>query len=128
MLARVSLCDYYGRSILDTFVQPTSTVVDYRTATTGLTRQDLVGNLSVLGLAHSNSDIRDVALYVPFRNVFDSLEHIMEDARAVMDLFRSVEDQWQGYITRLEWPCYLPPNAYVSQSASKLFTLNHQLS
>lgn len=40
----------------------------------------------------------------------------MEDARAVMDLFRSVELQWEGYVDRKEWPCYLPPNASVLPS------------
>lgn len=33
---RVSLVDQYGNSLYDTFVQPTSTVVSYRPATTGL--------------------------------------------------------------------------------------------
>jgi RNA exonuclease 4 len=105
----------------------------------------------VLGLAHPNSHIRDVALYVPFRNTLGSLDQIVrlptmmwmlmrrrigesthhpvgvfrcliylfkvlkiiqaEDARAVIDLFRSVESQWEGYIDQLVWPCYLPPNS-----------------
>lgn len=34
-------------------------------------------DLSVLGLAHPNSDVRDVALFVPFRNALDSLNHIV---------------------------------------------------
>ncbi|KAG9054425.1 hypothetical protein FS842_005166 [Serendipita sp. 407] len=165
LYSRVALCDYYGKTVFETFVQPTTVVTDYRTGITGITPEDLAGpgsipfreaqlrvaeliqdkvltgyciwkDLSVLGLAHPNSEVRDVALYVPFRNSLNSLDQIVrlptmvwnlmgrrmgegkhsptEDARAVMDLFRSAEEQWEGYIDRLEWPCYLPPNAYRS--------------
>lgn len=34
-------------------------------------------DLSVLGLAHPNSQIRDVALFIPFRNALGSLDQIV---------------------------------------------------
>ncbi|PVF98840.1 hypothetical protein CPB86DRAFT_806577 [Serendipita vermifera] len=163
MLARVALCDYWGQDLFTTFVQPTAEVTNYRTSMTGITAAELTGasslpfntvqqkvaeliegkilvgyciwmDLSVLGLAHPNSHIRDVALYVPFRHTLGSLDQIVrlptmmwmlmrrrigesthnpaEDAYAVIDLFRSAEPQWEGFIDQLDWPCYLPPNSY----------------
>ncbi|TCD67092.1 hypothetical protein EIP91_000555 [Steccherinum ochraceum] len=36
MLASVAVVDYRGQTLLDTYVQPTMQVSDYRTATTGI--------------------------------------------------------------------------------------------
>lgn len=165
MLARVALCDYWGQILFMSYVQPQSEVSNYRTSVTGITPEDLTGpdslpfetvrqrvgelihgkvvigfcvwlELSVLGLAHPLSHVRDVALYVPFRfslgspeaivrfptmmwvlmgrRIGEDTHHPLEDARAATDLFRSVESQWEGYIDQLMWPSYLPPNVYAS--------------
>ncbi|THH09464.1 hypothetical protein EW145_g1982 [Phellinidium pouzarii] len=101
MVARVSLIDYRGNTILDTYVHPTMPVTDYRTSTTGIEAKHLnsdsamqfnavqslvaeyikgkilVGHslwqdLSVLGIPHPAVATRDVALYMPFRNALQS--------------------------------------------------------
>ncbi|KAI0076253.1 hypothetical protein K474DRAFT_1283001 [Panus rudis PR-1116 ss-1] len=94
MIARVTIVDYRGDTILDTFVRPTQPVSDYRSAKTGIRPQHLAGApefadvqrhvaqllsgkilvgyaiwdfLSVMGLCHPAIDTRDVALFMPFR-------------------------------------------------------------
>ncbi|OBZ79783.1 RNA exonuclease 4 [Grifola frondosa] len=94
MVARVTITDYRGNVVLDSFVRPTQPVSDYRTNETGLQpahlenaptfidvqRQvaGLIRNkiivgyalwnfLSVLGLSHPAIDTRDVALFLSFR-------------------------------------------------------------
>ncbi|TBU64814.1 hypothetical protein BD310DRAFT_287338 [Dichomitus squalens] len=94
MVARVTLTDYRGRVLLDTFVRPTQPVCDYRTSETGLQAHHLadapvfidvqrqvasiirdkilVGYalwefLSVMGLAHPAINTRDTALFMSFR-------------------------------------------------------------
>ncbi|KAH7923995.1 hypothetical protein BV22DRAFT_544301 [Leucogyrophana mollusca] len=94
MIARVSITDYRGNILLDTFVRPTQPICDYRHAETGLQFTDLmhapffhhvqtsvaelvkgkiiVGHaiwnfLSVMGLNHPAIDTRDLALFLPFR-------------------------------------------------------------
>ncbi|KAH9921986.1 uncharacterized protein BXZ73DRAFT_21737, partial [Epithele typhae] len=91
---RVTLTDYRGNIIYDTYVQPTQPVADYRTAETGLRREHLehapqildvrhqvatllqdkilVGYalwelLSVMRLAHPAISTRDTALFMSFR-------------------------------------------------------------
>ncbi|KAI0345254.1 hypothetical protein BDW22DRAFT_1326253 [Trametopsis cervina] len=97
IVARVSIVNYRGHTIVDTYVQPTASVTDYRTSTTGIEAHHLspsnarpfvevqrdvanllrgkviVGytlwnDLSVLGIPHPAVATRDVALYRPFRN------------------------------------------------------------
>ncbi|KIM48376.1 hypothetical protein M413DRAFT_62131, partial [Hebeloma cylindrosporum] len=92
--SRVSLVDYRGQTILDTYVYPTHRVEDYRTSETGLNylklcngqcfadvqervaalirNKILVGHriwnfLSVLGLSHPALSTRDLALFSPLR-------------------------------------------------------------
>ncbi|KAI0343939.1 hypothetical protein BDW22DRAFT_1419045 [Trametopsis cervina] len=94
MVARVTMIDYRGFVVYDTYVRPTQPVSDYRAAQTGLTPytlarappfpevQQRVANLlrdkllvgyalweflSVMGLSHPAIDTRDVALFLPFR-------------------------------------------------------------
>ncbi|KAJ2485153.1 3'-5' exonuclease [Coemansia sp. RSA 2320] len=43
MLARVSIVNYYGHVVLDTFVKPLEPVTDYRTWVSGIRKADLVG-------------------------------------------------------------------------------------
>ncbi|KAL0951296.1 hypothetical protein HGRIS_008006 [Hohenbuehelia grisea] len=105
MLARVSIVDYWGKTLLDTYVAPTMQVTDYRTQVTGIeekhlssskaapfsTVQNLISklikgkvivghsiwnDLSVLGIPHNAVATRDVALYVPFRNALRSQQVI----------------------------------------------------
>ncbi|KIM48281.1 hypothetical protein M413DRAFT_16251 [Hebeloma cylindrosporum] len=105
LLAKVSIVNYRGDSVYDSFVIPTTTVTDYRTATTGITAahltsansrsftevQNTVANhlrnriivgyclwndLAVLGLPHPAVNTRDVALYLPFRNSLNSGNHV----------------------------------------------------
>uniref|UniRef100_A0A7S1G1A7 RNA exonuclease 4 n=1 Tax=Corethron hystrix TaxID=216773 RepID=A0A7S1G1A7_9STRA len=93
-LARVSIVDWYGRPIFDSFVRVHETVTDYRTHVSGITRHDieseetlsfeecretvlemikgkvLVGHglkndLKVLKIHHPWYDIRDTARYEP---------------------------------------------------------------
>lgn len=108
MLAKVALIDYKGHVMLDHFVRPTPGVVlaDCRTASTGVTVEDLysesslgfnevqikvgkilqgkvlVGyciwnDLSVLGMSHPAVNTRDVGLYQPFRNALRSPNSII---------------------------------------------------
>ncbi|KAL7285712.1 hypothetical protein ACG7TL_000817 [Trametes sanguinea] len=94
MVARVTLTDYRGTVLLDTYVRPTQPVCDYRTAQTGLQPHHLaeapvfidvqrqvasiikdkilVGYalwefLSVMGLSHPAINTRDTALFMSFR-------------------------------------------------------------
>ncbi|KAI0094056.1 hypothetical protein BDY19DRAFT_982822 [Irpex rosettiformis] len=96
MAARVSIVDYRGHVIMDTYIQPMMHVTDYRTAVNGIEARHLsaanarpfaevqhdvancihgkviVGytlwnDLSVLGIPHPAVATRDVALYRPFR-------------------------------------------------------------
>ncbi|KIJ45474.1 hypothetical protein M422DRAFT_227034 [Sphaerobolus stellatus SS14] len=96
MLARVSVVDSRGHVLIDTYVQPTMPVADYRTASTGIQPESLTAgsamnfsevqrrvaelirdrilvgyclwtDLSVLGIAHPAVLTRDVGLFLPFR-------------------------------------------------------------
>ncbi|CAE6469027.1 unnamed protein product [Rhizoctonia solani] len=96
MLAKVTVVDYWGNEMMEAFVRPTEPVVDYRTAHTGITEENLdspqalpfdvvqakvtdlisgyiiIGHtlwndLSVLGICHLAINTRDIALYLPFR-------------------------------------------------------------
>ncbi|KAJ1821142.1 3'-5' exonuclease [Coemansia sp. RSA 2599] len=96
MLARVSIVNYYGHVVLDTFVQPTEEVTDYRTWVSGIRKEDLekgqpfkdvqqlvsdltkdrvlVGHaikndLGALMLRHPPSLIRDTAQYHEFKKL-----------------------------------------------------------
>ncbi|CAA7258661.1 unnamed protein product [Cyclocybe aegerita] len=129
LVARVAIVDYRGTTVFDKYVRPTTTVTDYRTASTGLTEAHLysadawqfgmiqtylsnlfrgkilVGHslwhdLAVLGLPHPAVDTRDVALYQ------------LENARAALDLYRSDADAWEAAISNGNWPCALPPSTF----------------
>lgn len=94
MLARISITDWQGRVLIDTFVRPTQPVTDYRSSETGLrshhlhsapkiedvrkTVKELLQGKVVVGyklwelflfsgLSHPAIDTRDVASFVPFR-------------------------------------------------------------
>ncbi|KAI9061244.1 hypothetical protein FKP32DRAFT_1576379 [Trametes sanguinea] len=92
-------------------------------------------NLSVLGLRHPAVATRDVALYQPFLNALShtsqhpiGLQTLMwqlmrrhvqhsgidpiENARAAMDLYRTCEDEWEGYISKRQWPSNAPPQNF----------------
>ncbi|KAJ2777538.1 3'-5' exonuclease [Coemansia javaensis] len=43
VLGRVSIVNFYGHTVLDTFVQPLEPVTDYRTWVSGIRREDLAG-------------------------------------------------------------------------------------
>lgn len=95
-LARVSIVNYHGHQIYDSFVLPTEPVTDYRTAVSGVRARDLkagvarpfaevtadvatllsgrvlIGHalrndLAVLMLGHPRRDLRDTAKYPKFR-------------------------------------------------------------
>ncbi|KAM6497953.1 hypothetical protein JOM56_005901 [Amanita muscaria] len=93
--------------------------------------------LSVLGLVHPAIDTRDLALFRPLRKKLKSrsiiglptLVHLfmgrnvgldyenslkVELVRAGLDLFRSVEDLFEGIIKTGAWPCDLPPSNYAA--------------
>ncbi|KAI0703565.1 hypothetical protein BC835DRAFT_1404068 [Cytidiella melzeri] len=101
MVARVSVVNYRGHVVMDTYVQPLMHVTDYRTAITGIeprhlssanarpfaeVQQDVANllrekvvvgytlwnDLSVLGVPHPGVATRDVALYRPFRTALQS--------------------------------------------------------
>ncbi|KDN49423.1 hypothetical protein RSAG8_02125, partial [Rhizoctonia solani AG-8 WAC10335] len=100
MLARVTIVDYWGNVMLESFVRPTEPVVDYRTAQHRITEKELSGpqalpfdvvqakvtnlisgyivvghslwnDLSVLGISHLAINTRDTALYLPFRDTLN---------------------------------------------------------
>ncbi|KAI9461842.1 hypothetical protein HD554DRAFT_2027971 [Boletus coccyginus] len=163
MLARVSIVDFRGDVILDTFVAPTMQVSDYRTTTTGIEACHLLASdtpsfdrvqrhvadfikgkiivghslwhdLSVLGIPHPAVATRDVALYQPFRNALrspnqvvglqtlmwhlmcrrcqDGHIHPVENARAALDLYRTVAAEWESAISLGNWPSCLPPSTF----------------
>lgn len=97
-LARVSIVDYNGHQLYDSFVLPKEPVTDYRTHVSGITPQllrsartlevvqtdvaklfdgrILVGHairndLSALLLGHPKRDIRDTSKYPPYRALFN---------------------------------------------------------
>ena len=94
ILARVSIVNYFGDILYDTFVAPRKTVTDYRTHVSGVRRADLVGaphfkevqqqvsellegkilvghalknDMQVLFLDHPKRMRRDTSEYKPFR-------------------------------------------------------------
>ncbi|KZT75107.1 hypothetical protein DAEQUDRAFT_748210 [Daedalea quercina L-15889] len=92
-------------------------------------------DLSVLGLPHPAVNTRDVALYQPFKNalrgstnqviglqtlmwhlmrrrVQDGKVDALENARAVMDLYRSHGPDWEGAVSKGQWPCSIPPSSF----------------
>jgi RNA exonuclease 4 len=100
-LARVSMVDWDGHVILDTFVKVPVSVTDYRTHISGVTQQHLeseqamdledvrfivqkilhgrvlIGHgldndLSALMISHPANDIRDTACYIPYMQVSSS--------------------------------------------------------
>lgn len=149
VLARVSLVDWDGEVVMDTFVQVPTRVTDFRTHVSGVTPKDIKGgagamkesecrekvakilrgkvlvghalknDLHALLLTHPKSDIRDTAKYRPFqrlggskwrpRKLRDLVKENLgldiqragqshdstEDARATMQLFRLVREEWE---------------------------------
>ncbi|KAI0080320.1 hypothetical protein K474DRAFT_1637998 [Panus rudis PR-1116 ss-1] len=91
-------------------------------------------DLSVLGIRHPAVTTRDVALYQPFRNALRSPKHlvglqtlvwhlmrrrcqddhqdVLENARACVDLYRSHASEWEGAISKGQWPSDLPPDTF----------------
>ncbi|KZT19388.1 hypothetical protein NEOLEDRAFT_1183427 [Neolentinus lepideus HHB14362 ss-1] len=103
ILSRVSVTDYRGNIVLDTYVRPIQPVTDYRTSETGLFPAHLANGrsfyeiqreiatiirekiligyclwdfLSVIGTSHPAIDTRDVALFLPFRQTLRSKKMI----------------------------------------------------
>ncbi|KAF9650071.1 hypothetical protein BDM02DRAFT_3155049 [Thelephora ganbajun] len=93
----------------------------------------LWNDFSVLGLPHPAVATRDVALYRPFRTTLRSnhviglqtlmwhlmnrqvqKEHVvpLENVRAVIDLYRSVETDCEASIAAGDWPFLLPPENF----------------
>ncbi|KAL5495586.1 hypothetical protein ACEPAI_1049 [Sanghuangporus weigelae] len=101
ILARVSVVDYRGNILYDSFVRPTHQIEDLRSSITGLLAEHLLSNeamhpsavkeqvsalfqgkiiighslwmhFSLLGLTHPALDTRDVALYLPFHRSVSS--------------------------------------------------------
>uniref|UniRef100_A0A5K4EZK0 RNA exonuclease 4 n=1 Tax=Schistosoma mansoni TaxID=6183 RepID=A0A5K4EZK0_SCHMA len=100
-LARVSIVNQFGHTLLDTYVRPEERVVDYRTKVSGIRPRDLRKNgsarpfndvhkevaeliknkilvghsilkdLKVLRLSHPRRFIRDTSRYRPFRDLFN---------------------------------------------------------
>lgn len=95
VLARVSVVDFHGRQVYDSFVRPREKVSDWRTSITGigpaqmksartfetvqsqiaeilhdrtLVGHDVKHDLTVLGLSHPRKDIRDTAKFQAFRH------------------------------------------------------------
>ena len=159
-LARVSITDWYGQIVLDTFVQVPDRVTDFRTFVSGIRAKDikmtnsnamelhacrkkvgeilknkiLVGHslkndFAALMLGHPKHLIRDTARYKPFmrasgrnggklkpRKLRDLVkEHVgliiqkdgeahtsVEDAKATMELYKSVREQWEKEVEKME--------------------------
>lgn len=94
----------------------------------------LWNDLSVLGIPHLTVATRDVALYQPFRNALrsptqviglqtlmwhlmcrrcqDGHLHPVENARAALDLYRTIAVEWESAISAGVWPCFLPPSSF----------------
>lgn len=90
--------------------------------------------LSVLCISHPTIHTRDVAVFVPFRrglgyggatpplhilvhrlmgrSIGLGYEHPLENARAALDLYRSVQHPWENAINSGSWPCILPPEGH----------------
>jgi len=93
-LSRISIVDYRGYTLYDTFIRPPYDVADYRTEVTGLSAHHLANApdclqvrnviapllkdkiivgyalgqfLYTMGLTHPAIDTRDLALFLPFR-------------------------------------------------------------
>ncbi|KAF8168190.1 hypothetical protein B0H34DRAFT_684529 [Crassisporium funariophilum] len=99
-----------------------------------LVGHSLWNDLAVLGLPHPAVDTRDVALYQPFRSALrtpnqiiglqtlawqlmsrrcqEGQIHPVENARAALDLYRSVAEVWESSISQGNWPCALPPSTF----------------
>ncbi|XP_059083620.1 RNA exonuclease 4-like, partial [Tigriopus californicus] len=99
ILARVSIVNHFGHCIFDKYVKPMEKVTDYRTAVSGIRKQDLVNgedfksvqmevakmfqdrivvghaikhDLDVLLLTHPKRMIRDTSMCKPFRAAFNN--------------------------------------------------------
>ncbi|KDQ20682.1 hypothetical protein BOTBODRAFT_100412 [Botryobasidium botryosum FD-172 SS1] len=119
MLARVSLVDYRGTVVFDKYVRPTTTIVNYRTSSTGLKEARLIAedailfqeaqarvaellrnkiivghslwtDFQVLGITHPASDTRDVALFLPFRQAIRMPNQVIGLQTLVWTLMRRV--------------------------------------
>ncbi|KAJ7587415.1 ribonuclease H-like domain-containing protein [Mycena floridula] len=102
-----------------------------------LVGHSLWNDLSVLGIAHPAVDTRDIGLYQPFRNTLRSPNHIislwtlarqlidlcfyldshlihcqLENARTILDLYRTQQQDWETVIAHGTWPCALSPSSY----------------
>ncbi|KAF8321547.1 hypothetical protein DL93DRAFT_2034817, partial [Clavulina sp. PMI_390] len=104
MVARVSLVDFRGQIILDTYIRPTNPVFSYRTTQTGIEPHHLenappfeqvkaiveasirgktvVGHtlwedFEVMGLRHPAYDTRDTALYLPYREALKMMNRVI---------------------------------------------------
>jgi RNA exonuclease 4 len=144
-LARVSIVNYHGHVLLDTFVRPKELVTDFRTWVSGVRKhhfrdaitfsecQKLVhalikdkivvghalkNDFAVLLLSHPRRMIRDTSSYKPFRingriaslkslaktyldREIQSGEHSsVDDARAAMDLYKLVRDDWEQELVK----------------------------
>ncbi|KAJ7587275.1 ribonuclease H-like domain-containing protein [Mycena floridula] len=99
-----------------------------------LVGHSLWNELSVLGIAHLAVDTRDIGLYQPFRNALRSPNHIvslwtlawqlmrrrsqhqesnpLENARTILDLYRTQQQDWETAIAQGTWPCAPSPSSY----------------
>ena len=153
MLARVSLVDWNGAVLVDTFVKPTEPVTNYRTFVSGVRPHNLAGqaidfqacralvqnwlqhkpilvghglsnDLAALQMTHPWCYTRDSTTYLPFTKKpcsspkrlkvlveeelgvsiqLEGHEHCsVQDARAVMELYKLKQKEWDNYI---RWKC-----------------------
>ena len=151
-VARVTVVDWSGDTLLDSYVIQKQPVTDYRTFVSGITKEDLdsavltldqcrdlvsrllynrilVGHalkndLEALGISHPWWLTRDTATYLPFMKkrphntawwprklkelamekldreiqVYGIPHSPIEDAKAALDLYKTVQEKWEGEI------------------------------
>lgn len=121
MLARVSLVNWHGHVVLDTFVRPLEKVTDYRTWVSGVRASDLKGaptfadvqarvaalikgrvlvghaiqnDLKALLLSHPRPLVRDTATFKPLRDIAKTKHPALRNlARLVLGISIQVEGE-----------------------------------
>lgn len=82
-LARVSIVDFNGVVLLDTFVSPTLAVVDYRTRVHGIGKHDLDNGNAAFPLCRTMKFISPIPSGQPFMDVKQLVEGLFRGALVV---------------------------------------------
>ncbi|KAJ5160732.1 uncharacterized protein N7482_007736 [Penicillium canariense] len=135
VLARVSIVNFNGDQVYDSYVRPKEMVTDWRTHVSGIAPRHMVeartlelvqkevgeimdgrvlvghavsNDLDALLLGHPKRDIRDTSKHPEYRKIAGGGSPRLKDARATMALYRREKDSFEREHLK-KWPVRVAP-------------------